>query len=408
MSNVVSMRRRIGDTITNLVTGLGLLGRNKAASDTFALRELQLPELEAAYRGDWICRKIVDIPAADMTREWRDWQTDDAKITLLEAEEKRLNLRGKIRDALIKDRLYGGSAILLGTGDATPQNELRAESVAKGGLKYVHVLTRYEISAGELELDPQSPFFGEPKFYQLTTGTGAGMVQIHPSRVVRFVSYPKPSMALSADGWGDSILQIAFDAVHNAAKAPAAIAALLDEAKIDIVQVPDLMANVDDADWRDRALRRFNLANLAKGQNSTLLLDMNEKWDQKELSFAQHPELIASFLQIAAGAADIPVTRLLGQSPKGLNATGESDLQNYYDSIGGKQDSDLRPRFDRIDELLVRSALGSVPPNCGGISFHSGSSAKRTVQTSTSRRRSAPRSMSPRRSFRVRHWRKAS
>ena len=45
--------------------------------------------------------------------------------------------------------------------------------------------------------------------------------------------------------------------------------------------------------------------------------------------------MVRTFLQVAAGAADIPVTRLLGQSPAGLSATGESDTRNYYDMIVG-------------------------------------------------------------------------
>jgi uncharacterized protein len=39
------------------------------------------------------------------------------------------------------------------------------------------------------------------------------------------------------------------------------------------------------------------------------------------------------FRKIVSGAADIPVTRLLGQSPAGMNATGTSDMKNYHDRI---------------------------------------------------------------------------
>ena len=62
--------------------------------------------------------------------------------------------------------------------------------------------------------------------------------------------------------------------------------------------------------------------------------------------------MLDRFLQSVSGAADIPGTRLLGQSPAGMNATGESDLRNYYDR--------LQAMF-RMDEALIRSALGSRP-----------------------------------------------
>ena len=65
--------------------------------------------------------------------------------------------------------------------------------------------------------------------------------------------------------------------------------------------------------------------------------------------------MVRCFLQVAAGAADIPVTRLLGQSPSGLSATGESDTRNYYDMIAARQDLDLRPQLERLDRLMLRS-----------------------------------------------------
>ena len=58
-----------------------------------------------------------------------------------------------------------------------------------------------------------------------------------------------------------------------------------------------------------------------------------ETYQQKQISFASLPDVARLFLQIASGAADIPVTRMLGQAPAGLNATGDSDTRNYYDRV---------------------------------------------------------------------------
>ena len=49
-------------------------------------------------------------------------------------------------------------------------------------------------------------------------------------------------------------------------------------------------------------------------------------------------------------------TRLLGQSPAGLSATGDSDTRNYYDMIAARQELDLRPQLERLDKLILRSA----------------------------------------------------
>src|SRR5690606_6151383 len=65
--------------------------------------------------------------------------------------------------------------------------------------------------------------------------------------------------------------------------------------------------------------------------------------------------------QLVSGAADIPITRFLGQSPGGMQSTGESDIRNYYDRIKAGQELEMRPAMAVLDECLIRSALGSRP-----------------------------------------------
>ena len=92
-----------------------------------------------------------------------------------------------------------------------------------------------------------------------------------------------------------------------------------------------------------------------KSMNNLLLLGDGETWSRQRIDFAGLPEMARTFLQVAAGAADIPVTRLLGQSPAGLSATGESDVRNYYDMIAARQELDLRPQLERLDRLICPS-----------------------------------------------------
>jgi len=64
---------------------------------------------------------------------------------------------------------------------------------------------------------------------------------------------------------------------------------------------------------------------------------------------------------VMSGMSGIPATRLLGRSPQGMNATGESDLRNYYDLVRAFQQLHLGPTIRVLDECLIRSALGSRP-----------------------------------------------
>ncbi|RVN55444.1 DUF1073 domain-containing protein [Sinorhizobium meliloti] len=120
MSNVIAFMR---DSLTSLVSRMGT-ERDKAATTFYAHTVLSDEQLIAAYSTSWLPRKIVDIPALDACRKWRDWQAKKPQIEAIEEEEKRLNVKGKILEASKKGRLFGGAAVYIGIGDEDPSQPL--------------------------------------------------------------------------------------------------------------------------------------------------------------------------------------------------------------------------------------------------------------------------------------------
>lgn len=349
------------DRLANLVSGLGG-PRDKSAGTHHVHVPRAKAELDAAYRDNWLARKIVDVVPFDMLREWRGWQAAPEDVGAIEAAETALRLREVLLKALRLARLHGGAIILIGDGAPDPAEPLTPESVGRGGLRYLHALGRYAIQAGAVERDPLSPWYGEPAAYAV-----AGGQAVHPSRVIRLVGAPVPEEA-GGDAFGDSVLQALLEAIDQASSAAAHIAAMLPEAKQDVISVPGLSQALATEDGTRRLTERFGYAATMKSMFGMLLLEGDgrspegERYQQKQLDFSGLPEVARLFLQTAAGAADIPVTRLLGQSPAGLNATGDSDLRNYYDHIAARQAVELTPALARLDALLVRHALGRPAP----------------------------------------------
>ncbi|ASP70352.1 hypothetical protein CDO28_01450 [Sinorhizobium meliloti] len=361
MANIIAFVR---DSLTNMVASLGT-SRDKASANVYSMPLLTDEELLNAYRGAWLPRKIVDIPAFDSIRAWRDWQAKKPQIEAIEAEEERLNVMGKLLETRIKARLWGGAAMVIGTGDQDLTQPLDVERIGKGGLKYLTVMTRRHLTAGEIDRDPASEWYGKPKVYQLNSADGA-QVKIHPSRLVIFNGSQQPDediVTTTYAGWGDSVLLSVVDAIKQADGTAANIASLVFEAKVNVIRIPDFMQNLGNAEYRAKILERYTLAATAKGINGDLLLDKEEEYEQKTANFATLPDVLMSFLQIVSGAADIPATRLLGQSPAGMNATGESDLRNYYDRLQAMQTVEMTPAMARLDECIIRSALGSRDPD---------------------------------------------
>jgi phage-related protein (TIGR01555 family) len=348
----------VTDTLRNLASGL-MSERDKVAANEFYFNEVDPSELEAMYRGDWMAGKAVDIPAFDSVREWRNWQASAEQIELLEAGEKRLGLKEKILEAMIYGRLYGGAALFLGVGTDDPSTPLNPERVKQGDLKYVHVLTRYDLSTNELRKNPEDEWFGEPVDYTLATETGVSLI-IHPSRIITFTGNRKPQRITAVDPWGDSVLARVRDAMGNAALSGQAVAQMLMESKLDVLKIPQLMSvHLATADSTERLRTRLATAMSLKSSVNALVLDKEEEYEQKQVGFEKLPEIMQQYLLIVSGAVDIPATRFLGQSPGGLNATGDSDLKNYYDRIGAEQRLTLTPRLSRLDEVFIRSELGS-------------------------------------------------
>lgn len=346
------------DGFRNIVANLGTT-RDKASASSYGYSELSELELFNAYKSGWLPRKIIDIPPLDATRKWRNWQASQDQIELIEAAEKTHNLRGKVKQAMTLARLWGGSAIFIGTGDANLREPLDPARVAAGGLRYLTVMSKRQLTPTAIETDPISPRYGTPSMY---TATG---VDIHPSRLAIFHGAEVPDKDLQVGqnyGWGDSILQSIYDAVKNADSTAANVAALVFEAKIDVFKIPDLMAKLSDPDFETAVTNRLMLAAQLKGINGALIMDSLEDYQQKTASFATLPDIMDRFMQMVSGAADIPMTRLMGQAAAGLNATGEGDLRNYYDRIQALQELDLSPALQTLDEVLIRSALGSRPP----------------------------------------------
>lgn len=354
----------LSDTLRNLVSGLGS-SKDKGTSSAFVTRVIPPDELNSLHRSDWMAKKVVDIIPNDMTREWRDWQSGGDTIEAIERVEKSplINLPFKLNRALQVARLTGGSVIFIGINGDDHSQELVPERIAKDSLKYLHVLSRYEVTCGDIEHDVTSEYYGQPSYYDVV-GNNGGTARIHPSRMIRFIGAPFLDENLArSDGWGDSVLQVVYDVIHNSASAQQYTSALIPEAKTDVLYVPRLSEYLRNATTTTQLTNRFTYANTMKSMFNMLLLEGDgengERWEQKQISFAQLPELIRQFIQIVAGAADIPVTRFLGESPGGLNATGKSDLQNYYDNIKARQRTEMSPALHRLDEVIIRSATGA-------------------------------------------------
>jgi phage-related protein (TIGR01555 family) len=354
------------DGLANLVSGAGTTADKRMHA--FYTRPYIRPEqIEAAYRSSWMMRKGIDLPPFDMTRNGRDWQLDEADVDKVEAEEKRLGLWAKLRQALVLGRL-GGGLIIMGVGNEDPTQPLGTTARSTGSLRYLHVMNRWQVSLGQIVMDPADDLFGQPAYFQINYGAGnaKGQVQIHPSRVIAFRGRQNPNLYGAAGDdwfWGDPLMLTVQDVVKNAEATMNGFASLVEEAKLDTVSIPGLTKLLATVEGEALVQKRVTVANLMKSTHNTRILDggngkdaPGETWETRQIAWTGMPDMIRVSCAAVAGAFDIPATRFLGKSPDGMNATGTGDEANYIAKIRADQNNDLRPALDQIDAVLLPSA----------------------------------------------------
>jgi hypothetical protein len=182
--------------------------------------------------------------------------------------------------------------------------------------------------------------------------------------VIRLIGLDYPDVEQAPDAWGDSVLQPIYDAIQHASMVNSALGTMIAEAKVDIVSIAGLTEMMATTEGTNKLVARFSNSNVAKSVVNTLLLDKDtEEWNCRKLDLGNLDRVMQAFNFMAAGGADIPATRLFGREPTGLQATGESDLRNYYDRIAADQKVRLTPLLSPLDEVLIRHTFGDRDPD---------------------------------------------
>lgn len=354
--------QHINDSLTSLITSMGDPSRDKLAATTYSGVVVDDMQIANAYRTSWMAKRLVNIPAKDALRNWRIWQGTPEQVNALENTEINLGVQGKLLKCLVIARMLGGAALFIGTGDTDLSQPLDPSRIGKDGVKYLTVLPKSSIVAGELETDVLQPHYGKPAYYEVVSNNM--MVKIHPSRLVILIGEPhidEWAVSDSSRGWGDSIIQASYQTLKNSNATDDNIAGLIFEANINVVKIPDLAQKLSNPEEEGQLLKRLTLAAAQKGINGDLLIDALEEFNRNSANFSNLDNIMERFAILVGATQGIPASKFLGQMPSGLNSTGDNELKNYYDDIKTMQALEIQPALKILDECLIRSALGSRP-----------------------------------------------
>lgn len=361
------------DSFQNFAHKLGVGADNALTGSTYGFNPITRNRvlLEWIHRGSWLGGIAVDTVADDMTRAGIEYVTELAPedSDALDRKMTSLGTWPSISEVIQWGRLYGGAIGVVLIDGQDMRTPLNVNSVGPGQYKGMLVLDRWmaEPSLEDLVTD-FGPHLGLPKYYRITQAAPALKgVAVHHSRVaIRHVGVNLPyQQRLVENLWGISVLErlydrmIAFDSattgaaqlVHKSYLRTLSVAGLRDVISAGGKPMDGLAAYVD-------MMRRF------QGIEGISVIDMEDKFEaQSHSSFSGISDALIQFGQQLSGALQIPLVRLFGQSPAGLNSTGESDLRMYYDLIQQQQMRTIHQGVTLLYKLGAASLGIRLPSN---------------------------------------------
>ncbi|WP_297967568.1 DUF1073 domain-containing protein [uncultured Anaerovibrio sp.] len=326
--------------------------------------------INSLYRSHWVVRRIIDVIPEDMTKNGYKItsQIDPDNLKKLETVFRRTSTHKNILKGLKWGRLYGGAGALImieGQEDQLDQ-PLNMDQVMPGSYKGLLVLDRWSGITPNDKLidDPSDPEFGLPESYTLTSDVMETGIKVHHSRILRFTGRPLPYLEeLAEQYWGASEIEHVIDEHKKRDNVSWNIATLTFMACLRVMKLEGMgmvLATGNEKAQQD-LYNTVQAMNALMNNNSIQILGENDSYESHQYTFGGIAQVYDCFMMDVAGAAETPVTKLFGRSPAGMNATGESDLQNYYDVIEEKQENELRPIYDKLLPIIMMSTFGAVP-----------------------------------------------
>lgn len=326
--------------------------------------------LNSLYRSHWVVQKIINTIPQDMMKNGYDLQSDinPDQIQQISKIIRQTRLHSKILNGLYWGRLYGGAAgIIMIDGEADRMDEpLDLDRVMPGAFKGLLIMDRWSgiMPSADLITDITDPDFGMPEYYEVTLPEGQGVIRLHNSRVCRFSGREMPYLEKLAENyWGTSEMEHVFSELKKRDNVSWNIALLTFMANIRVMKIDGMEQLLAyGGDKSQQALyNTLEGLNMMLNNNGIQILGKDDSYESHQYTFSGLGEVYDRFMMDVSGACGIPVTKLFGRSPAGMNSTGDADMDNYYDTIEQSQESQLRPVLDKLLPIVCMSALGAVP-----------------------------------------------
>ena len=328
---------------------LGLNQFRRTQSKSTALLDLTLYELGG------LAARVVDMPADAAISRSIEIEGDEEDT--ISNEIDRLKLLPAFADMVRWSRLFGGSVMVLITDDGSRLSEpLEPSRINRIDEVRIFDLSQISPTANRYS-DPTKPNYGRYSSYRLNIGAVSGLldsqVEIHESRLLFMGGEPLPERLKNGLHWtGRSAVRTVYPKIRDYQKS-LTWASLILERKQQSVHKMKGLAPALEAGLENKIRERINLVERSRNILNGVAVDSEDDYNILNADLGGIVDVLDEFKIAISADVNIPVAILFGQSAKGMNATGQSDFESYYDLIEGIQQYKIKPVLEKLIELLM-------------------------------------------------------
>lgn len=315
--------------------------------------------LSEIYVEHGLIQTIVDVPVDDGLRggvKIKSDQLSEDQIQDLETAIDRDDDLNTIGQAVKWTRLFGGGAILVITGQ-DPTLPLDVNSIAVGSPLEFRAVDMWELYWDKQNTEGFSAELQDEVFeYYSYYGK-----KVHKSRVMKMKGLTAPSFIRPRlRGWGFSIVEAIVRSINQYLKSNDLSFEVLDEFKLDVFKLKNLTSTLLAPQGEAKVRARVQLANRQKNYQNAIVLDGEDDYDHKQLSFAGLAEAMEGIRMQIASDLRMPLTKLFGTGSKGFSS-GEDDIENYNAMVENQVRRKVRYDILRMLEIKCQQLFGIVP-----------------------------------------------
>lgn len=335
-------------------------------------REPIIPDMQLTglYEGNGLFSKIIDTPAEEALKHGFDLnlKNDEVNAFVEEALDE-LEWEEKAATAIKWARLYGGALIVMlindGGGLEQPVNWQNIKSIDELRV-YERAIVQPDYSSlyrqdygGKGEGNRVSKF-GQPEFYYVSSVYGS--FKVHESRCLVFRNGVLPEQTSNSiyRFWGMPEYVRIRRALRETVTAHTDSVKLLERSVQAIYSMKNLATLLTTDDGENQVLKRLNVIDTARGILNSLVIDADgENYDFKTFQFSGVKDVIDATCNMLSALTNIPQTILFGRSPAGMNATGTSDFESYYNFVEKIQRLMLKRNLRTLLDVIFRAGIAS-------------------------------------------------